>query len=1119
MRKIVDKQIYSPSDLSNYIHCKHLISLEKEALDGKRNKPQYTNKVMLALQEKGEKFEAEMLEKFREDGKKIFCVLRDDRQAFEKTVQAIQNGYDIIYQARLGKANEWQGWADFLIKVAVPSDLGNFSYEVMDTKLATETKAATIIQISLYTEAVAEIQGKIPELMWVKTPHADISYRTDDYMAYVRLVKRRFLDALKEEKPDTYPDPVPHCDICTWWEVCNKQRRTDDHLSFVAGMGNSQIKEVANLGIETLERFAQMVSPIPFKPSRGAVRTYQKLRDQANIQWQSRIQNYAPLYEILDLETEKGFFKLPEPSEHDMYLDLEGDPLVEPGGLEYLIGYYYRGEYHELWAKDEEEEKQIFEAWMDKAMAIKLANPDMHIYHYAPYESTAFKRLAGKYASRQEELDELLRSQTFIDLYGVVRQGVRASVERYSIKDLEKFFGYEREIDLREVSKHKSMYEFLLETDKTEEATEEMVNAIRLYNQDDCISTERLHRWLETLRQECIAAGNEIPRPIPSAMEAGEKTNAHLERIKSIFESLMAEVPANRDERTQEQQGKYLLAHMLDWYRREKKSFWWEYFRLLELAEEELLEEKNAIYGLTFTGEREPVKRSVIDTYRYVYQETDLRTGKKVRNIDGKPLGEVVHIDPKNQLIRIKKGPSNIPIHPSSILMLEDFKQDVKENAIISFAEWVIENELDSEDPTLKAGRELLLRKQPDASCVLDPNMESLEKSLTWSSALQSSYLPIQGPPGAGKSFTGSRMILNLIRQGKKIGITALSHKVITNLIQKTWEYAEEEQVSITITQKCPEDESLPWFNHNIIEYILPRLESSHIIAGTPHLWANSEMIGAVDYLFIDEAGQLSLIDVLAASRAAHNLILLGDPQQLQQPQQGLHPEGTEVSALSHILQDRQTINPEQGIFLDKTYRMHPAICAFDSEQFYESKLLPIDGLENQAISGNTEFQGSGLRFIPTPHEGNTSSSEEEVEVIKAIVHELCKGDVHYTNAKRESKKVAASDIKIISPYNAQVGKLNEALPDLEIGTVDKFQGQEAPVVIYSVATSTPQDAPRGMDFLYSPHRFNVAVSRARALFILVGSPSIFEPDCKSPAQIKLANPFCRFLEMAEFVS
>lgn len=1119
MKKISNNIIYSPSDLSNFVHCKHLTSLDKEALEGVRDKPSYTNKVMLALREKGQNFENAFLEKLRQAGKSVHVINFEDLDAYQKTIDAIRNGVDVIYQARLGKENEWWGWADFLIRVEEPSKLGNFSYEVMDTKLATETKAATIIQISLYSEALAEIQGKMPEMMWVKTPEDQFSYRFSEYAAYVRLIKKRYLEAISHVNAETYPEPVAHCDICTWWEVCNQKRRSDDHLSFVAGMGRTQIKEVANYNIETLGDFAQLENPISFKPSRGAVQTYQKLRDQANIQWRSRNQNYRPIHEILDFQPQKGFFNLPEPSKHDLYLDLEGDPMVDPGGLEYMIGWYFQGEYHALWAKNEAEEKEAFESFMALLNQIQNKYPEMHIYHYAPYEVSAFKRLMGKYATCEDQMDELLRSGTFVDLYGVVRQAVRASVEKYSIKDLEKFYEYTREIDLRVVSKHKSMYEFLLETNKTEEATPEMIEAIRLYNQDDCISTERLHKWMERLRATAIRQGAEIPRPDAKPMEANEKITKHQERIKPLMDKLLLDIPVAKDERTTEQHARYILAHMLDWYRREEKSTWWEYYRLLDLTAEELLEEKNAISFLTYTGNFFPEKRSIVYEYRFPIQEADLKKGKPVKNQEGEKAGTIFHLDTKKGILQLKKGSGNNPDeHPNSVIFLDLVPYTVKEESIIRLAEWVVDHGIDSELKEFRAVRMLLLQKVPKVTDSISKKEDLLELTKEWAEKLDQSYLPIQGPPGSGKSFTASRMIMHLILQGKKIGVTAMSHKVITALLEKVWELSKEMKVKIDIVQKIDSSEELPWETVTNPSKAFNSVSRVNLLAGTPFLWANENLIEAVDYLIIDEAGQLSLIDTLACGLAAKNLILFGDPQQLQQPQQGVHPDGTEVSALAHILQDQQTITQHQGIFLAKTWRMHPSICKFDSEQFYEGKLHSMAGLENQQILGNTRFIGSGLRFLSITHQGNTSSSAEEVEVITQIVHELCKGDVQVLDALGKEKTLLPSDIKIISPYNAQVGLLQEVLPQLEIGTVDKFQGQEAPILIYSVATSSPEDAPRGMDFLYSPNRFNVAVSRAKALFILVASPSILEPDCKSPAQIKLANPFCRYSEMAQLI-
>jgi len=295
-------------------------------------------------------------------------------------------------------------------------------------------------------------------------------------------------------------------------------------------------------------------------------------------------------------------------------------------------------------------------------------------------------------------------------------------------------------------------------------------------------------------------------------------------------------------------------------------------------------------------------------------------------------------------------------------------------------------------------------------------------------------------------------------------------------------------------------------------------MKDYNLIAGTSFMFCNENFKESLDYLFIDEAGQYSIIETVVVSHAAKNIILLGDHQQLKQPIKGVHPEGTDVSALEHLLEGKKTISDAKGVFLEKTWRMNPSVCSFDSEMFYESRLHTVEGLENQRIEGNTKFEGFGLFYKSVTHEGNTNLSMEEIDEIAKIIDELTKGDVYWFDEKNNKHIVHDTDIKIITPYNSNVFEMQKRITNIEIGTVDKFQGQEAPIIIYSLASSTPEDAPRGMEFLYSPNRFNVAVSRAKAMFILVGNPSLFEPDCKSPEQIKLANPFCRFIELATII-
>ena len=303
----------------------------------------------------------------------------------------------------------------------------------------------------------------------------------------------------------------------------------------------------------------------------------------------------------------------------------------------------------------------------------------------------------------------------------------------------------------------------------------------------------------------------------------------------------------------------------------------------------------------------------------------------------------------------------------------------------------------------------------------------------------------------------------------------------------------------------------------------LARVVPGTIVGGTAWLWAHPDSIGCLDVLFIDEAGQMALAQVLAAARAARNLVLLGDPQQLEQPTRGAHEDGADVAALMHLLGSAQvTLRAEQGLFLDLTYRLHPAVCAFTSEAYYEGRLLSAPELERQCVGGATPFAGSGLFLVEVAHQGNQAHASEEVDAVVAIARSLLQPGATWTNAEGQTRALGPNDILVVAPYNAQVSALRRALAEshvARVGTVDKFQGQEAPVVIYSCTSSSPEDAPRGMAFLYDPHRFNVATSRARSMVIVVASPQLFEPDCRTPEQMEWANGFCRFAEMAVRVS
>jgi uncharacterized protein len=274
-------------------------------------------------------------------------------------------------------------------------------------------------------------------------------------------------------------------------------------------------------------------------------------------------------------------------------------------------------------------------------------------------------------------------------------------------------------------------------------------------------------------------------------------------------------------------------------------------------------------------------------------------------------------------------------------------------------------------------------------------------------------------------------------------------------------------------------------------------------------------MKAAIDVLVVDEAGQMSLANVAAMGHATDSIVLLGDPQQLDQPLRGSHPPGAERSALAHVLAGAATIAPDRGLFLERTWRLHPALCAFTSEAIYDERLEPEAHLAAQRLRTDVALvDGVGPRVMPIETVGADNESPVEAAAVADLARSLVGGS--WTDASGVTRPIGWRDVLIVAPYNAQVGTIKRLLPpEARVGTVDKFQGQEAPISIYSLTTSTPELAPRGMDFLYSRNRLNVATSRARCVAVIVGSPDLWRVRARTPEQMRLANAFCRFTELA----
>jgi hypothetical protein len=466
------------------------------------------------------------------------------------------------------------------------------------------------------------------------------------------------------------------------------------------------------------------------------------------------------------------------------------------------------------------------------------------------------------------------------------------------------------------------------------------------------------------------------------------------------------------------------------------------------------------------------------------------------------------------------------PAHPAGLVPLDVFNDGVHRAALLRLGEWVAEHGVEAPGPW-RAARDLLLRHPPrvaqsEGVALRRPAESELDAARRLALELDEGTLAIQGPPGSGKTYTGARMIVSLVRAGRRIGISANSHKVIGNFICAVLEAAAEEGVAVRIAQRVSEDgqgvtrdDVTVTKDNDVVRRGLAD-GTFDVVGGTSWLWASDKSDGLLDVLFVDEAGQVALANVLATSTAARSIVLLGDPQQLDQPLQGSHPPGAERSALAHLLDGRPTVPDDLGLFLEHTYRLHPSVARFTSEAFYDGRLASRDDLVRQDVRGPAPLGGAGVRFLESNHVGADSVSRAEALQVAGIVRVLVESGARWTDQNGVERPIGWNDVLVVAPYNAQVGQIASLLPaQARVGTVDKFQGQEAAVSIYSMTSSSPEDAPRGMDFLYSRNRLNVATSRARCIAVVVAEPALLRVRARTPEQMRLANALCLFGEMA----
>ena len=713
------------------------------------------------------------------------------------------------------------------------------------------------------------------------------------------------------------------------------------------------------------------------------------------------------------------------------------------------------------------------------------------------------------YGTREAEVDDLLRRRKLVDLFKVVREAIRISEPRYSLKNIEVFYAGDRAGDVTTALDSVVFYERWLQSgDQT------LLDQIVRYNEVDCRSLLLCRDWLLSLRPLDIPWFGEGPLAEADARsldpERVTKRKEAEERNAALVERLLGGVPESAIA------WRELAGQLVDFHKREAKPEWWAMFHRQEMSEDELVNDAECIGGLRANADRAPYpdKKSIIYSFRFPAQDFKLRLGDRPVVADTlAPTGEVVRFDEDAFEISIRRAKNRDPLPPEfSLIPSGPIGDEVLRAAIARYVATV----LGGREDYYAALTGILRRDFPRfrGSTGIADDAEDVARAIDAIQRLDCSHLLIQGPPGTGKTRTASHAIIHLLASGKRVGVSSHSHKAINNLLEAVEAAATDRGLRFRGIKKSSYEEQ--FLNGSIIEDTTDNDEatgSGHaLIAGTAWLFARPDLDQQLDYLFVDEAGQVSLANTIAMGVSVKNVILVGDQMQLSQPIQGSHPGRSGLSALEHLLDDAATVPPERGIFLSKTRRLHPDLCQFVSDAFYDGRLMPEAGNERQCLvldpNADPALAAKGLRFISIEHEGCSQKSEAEAERVRELYRSLL--GQRWMNRDGWVQPIGFDDILVVSPYNMQVNLLRTRLPaGARVGTVDKFQGQEAAVVLISMATSSGDDLSRQIEFLYSRNRLNVAISRARCLAVIVASPRLLEASCSTIEQMRLVNSLC----------
>jgi predicted RecB family nuclease len=1103
------KVIYSASDLAAAARCEYALLRAFDAKLGRGPTVSVEDELLARTATLGDEHERRELHDLRaEFGGDVTIIGRPPytdaglRAAFDQTMRAVERRSPVIYQAAMFDGR-FAGFADFLV-------LAGDRYRLRDTKLARSVKVEALLQLAAYADTLTRHGVPVAdEVELVLGDGAVASYRVDELLpVYLprRAALQRLLDGhLTGGAAVSWEDQ--HVRACFRCPECDVQVREHDDLLLVAGMRVSQRARLIDAGVGTLHDLADHAGPI----SELSARTVTALTAQARLQVADRVDGKPP-YEVLDAQP---LMVLPDPNKGDLFFDFEGDPLWtvdgREWGLEYLWGVLTTGdEFTPYWAHDRASERQALVDFLAMVRKRLKKHPGMHVYHYAAYEKSTLLRLAGRYGVGEHDVDEMLRNGVLVDLYPLVRKSIRVGTESYSIKYLEPLYmGNElRSGEVTTATDSITQYArfcALRDEGRADDAAI-VLKEIEDYNRYDCRSTRRLRDWLVA---RAIESGVPPRGPLPVADGPPAEPADELERrlLKFAGDGIEA--------RTAEQTAVAMVAAARGFHAREDKPFWWAHFDRVNNPVDEWADHNDVFIAdrteIVADWHQPPRARKPQRHVRLIGEIATGGLGREMFALYDPPAPAGLADDPDRRAFgSVTVLECDNPEAPTEVLVCERQPKDGDVFDQRPFAltpgppinTKPLQESIEATAALVAAGlpalppdavTDVLLRRAPRTISGAplprgDDGPDDITRALL---DLDSSYLAVHGPPGTGKTFTTAKVIERLVNaHGWRIGVVAQSHAVVENLLGCLIEAGvDPDRVG---KKKAPD---APW--REVDEKDYASFIADHdgcVIGGTAWDFANHGRVPrlALDLLVVEEAGQFNLANTIAVASSARNLMLLGDPQQLPQVSQGTHPEPVNESALGWLVEDHHILPADRGYFLDCSFRMHPAVCAPVSRLSYDGRLQ-----SREEVSGARRLDGvaPGVTVMSVDHDGNSTDSPEEADAIVAEIGRLLGSP--WTD-ETGTRPLSQQDVLIVTPYNAQVVTLRRrldaaGLPDVEVGTVDKFQGRQAAVVFVSMTASSADDVPRGISFLLNRNRLNVAVSRAKYAAVIVRSTLLTE--------------------------